>query len=115
MQGGLGLTTDEIALPTSFAGVGLVTFALLLYPRIQKRIGCLACAKIGLALAVPLALFIATPSLLVPRHALHTERPNSSIGVLLQMLSSKNAQILPCANSYKWGPSLSCRLAALDQ
>lgn len=66
-QGGLALTTDEIAIPTSFAGLGLVTFALLLYPRIQKRIGCLACAKIGLALAIPLALFIATPSLFVPR------------------------------------------------
>ena len=66
-QGGLSLKTNEIALPTSFAGVGLVLFALFLYPRIQRRIGCLACAKIGLALAVPLGLLICTPSLLVSK------------------------------------------------
>jgi hypothetical protein len=67
VQGGLELETNEIAIPTSFAGLALVLFALLLYPRVQRAIGCLACAKIGLALAVPLALLIALPSLLVPK------------------------------------------------
>lgn len=56
-------------MPTSFAGLGLITFALLAYPRIQARIGCLASAKLGLTLAVPLGLLIAAPSLFVPRHA----------------------------------------------
>jgi hypothetical protein len=66
-QGGLNFTPDEIALPVSFAGAALVFFALVLYPRIQRRIGCLACAKIGLTAAVPVVMLIPAPSLLVPR------------------------------------------------
>ena len=67
LQGGLSLTPDEIALPVSFAGLGLVLFALLLYPRIQKRLGCLACAKVGLILAIPLALVIPMSSFAAPQ------------------------------------------------
>ncbi len=66
MQGGLNLTPDEIALPVSFAGLGLVLFALLAYPRIQKRLGCMNCAKLGLLLAIPLALVIPMSSLAAP-------------------------------------------------
>ena len=67
MQGGLNLTPDEIALPISFAGLGLVLFALLAYPRIQKRLGCMNCAKLGLILAIPLALTIPMSSLAAPQ------------------------------------------------
>lgn len=51
----------------SFAGLALVLFALLAYQRIQRAIGCLACAKIGLIVAIPMVMFIPLPSLLVPR------------------------------------------------
>lgn len=59
-----------MALPVSFAGAALVFFALVLYPRIQRRLGCLDCAKIGLTLAVPVVMLISTPSLVVPRWAI---------------------------------------------
>lgn len=68
-QGGLNFKPDEVALPVSFAGLGLILFSLLAYQRIQKRVGCLACAKIGLTVAIPMVLLIPMPSLLVPRCA----------------------------------------------
>ena len=67
LQGGLNLTPDQIALPVSFAGLGLVMFALLAYPRIQKRLGCMNCAKLGLLLAIPLALAIPMSSFAAPQ------------------------------------------------
>ena len=67
LQGGLGLTPDQIALPVSFAGVALVLFALLAYPRIQKSIGCMNCAKLGLILGMILALAIPMSSLAAPK------------------------------------------------
>ena len=67
LQGGLGLTPDQIALPVSFAGVALVLFALLAYPRIQKSIGCMNCAKLGLILGIMLALAIPMSSLAAPK------------------------------------------------
>lgn len=68
-QGGLNFKPDEVALPVSFAGLGLILFSLLAYQRIQKRLGCLACAKIGLTVAIPMVLLLPMPSLLVPRCA----------------------------------------------
>ncbi|CAL8469413.1 g8954 [Coccomyxa elongata] len=67
-KGGLNFKPDEVALPVSFAGLGLILFSLLAYQRIQKRLGCLACAKIGLTVAIPMVLLIPMPSLLVPRY-----------------------------------------------
>jgi hypothetical protein len=69
VQGGLNFSPDQVALPVSFAGLALVIFALLFYQRIQRRVGCLACAKIGLTVAIFVVLLIPTPSLLVPRCA----------------------------------------------
>lgn len=51
----------------SFAGVALVLFALLAYPRIQRSIGCMNCAKLGLILGVLLALAIPMSSLAAPK------------------------------------------------
>lgn len=58
MQGGLGLRTDQLAWPLSISGAVLVFFALVVYPRLQARIGVLAAVKLGMTLAVPVIMLV---------------------------------------------------------
>ena len=62
-QGGLALSPEELALPMAFGGVALTVFALLVYPKLQPRLGMLWTCRLGLLCAVPAALLTPCASL----------------------------------------------------
>lgn len=62
-QGGLNLRTDQLAWPLSVSGLTLVVFALVIYPRLQARLGPLAAAKLGLLAAIPIVMLVPATSL----------------------------------------------------
>ena len=62
MQGGLGLRSDQLAVPLSVGGVVLMVFALVIYPKLQARLGPLAAAKLGIMAACPIVMLVPTAS-----------------------------------------------------
>lgn len=64
MQGGLGLRADQLALPLSICGGVLVLFALLIYPRLQARMGTLQTAKAAMLASSFLVMLLPCSSLL---------------------------------------------------
>ncbi len=64
-DGGLNLKTSELALPMAAGGIALTLFALLVYPRLQPRLGMLWSCRSGLLLMVPTALLVPVASLFI--------------------------------------------------
>ena len=64
-NGGLGLTPSELALPMAAGGIMLTLFALLIYPRVQPRLGMLWTCRLGLLIMVPTALLVPAASIFV--------------------------------------------------
>ena len=64
-DGGLGLKPSELALPMAAGGIMLTLFALLIYPRVQPRLGMLWTCRLGLLIMVPTALLVPSASLFV--------------------------------------------------
>jgi len=64
-DGGLGLKPSELALPLAAGGIMLTLFALLIYPRVQPRLGMLWTCRLGLLILVPAAVLIPAASLFV--------------------------------------------------
>ncbi|KAL4425550.1 hypothetical protein ABPG75_009566 [Micractinium tetrahymenae] len=62
-EGGLGFTPSQLALSLSFSGLVLVTWALLGYPRLSKRLGVVRVLRIGLWHTAPVAILTPASSL----------------------------------------------------
>ena len=64
-DGGLRLKPSELALPMAAGGIMLTLFALIIYPRVQPRLGMLWTCRLGLLMLIPTALLIPAASLFV--------------------------------------------------
>lgn len=65
-SGGLGMPSAQLAIPLAFGGVWLIGSALLLYPRVQSRLGNKRCAALhrlhSMGMAVVLFVLLARPT-----------------------------------------------------
>lgn len=64
-EGGLALSTSELAWPLSFGGLTLMLFSVLVYPKVQKQYGLLNCCRAGLLISVSTTFIVPTAHLFV--------------------------------------------------
>ena len=76
-DGGLGLKTSELALPMAAGGIVLTLFALLVYPRLQPRLGMLWSCRLGLLIMVPTALLTPVASIFISNGSWQPGQPRT--------------------------------------
>ena len=66
-NGGLGLSTTQLAVPLMVGGSSIVAWSLLGYPRLRARIGTKNTCRTGLISSSCVVLLIALPSVVAPQ------------------------------------------------